>query len=447
MKLTTFFKGNAQTVLLKKNIICSVGLKCISILISFQVVPLTIDFVNPTQYGVWLTLSSLMSWFFFFDIGLTNGFRNRFAEAKALGDITKARILVSTTYASLFILFIVMMCVILPINHFLNWSEILNLETDESIELGKVFILLVTFFGLNIVFQVFSTLLTADQRPAFSSLIQVSGQLAAFIALYILTHTLRHGTLTQLAMIFSGVPVAVLLIYSFILFSTRYRQYRPSFHLIRFSYVRIILGIGSKFFVITTSMLFIFQLMNVIISRELGPETVTQYNISYKYFNILYMVALLILNPFWSAFTDAYTRKDFAWMKDMVRKLERLWLVSIPCTIILLLCAPAFYKLWINDSVMVPAIINISVAIYISILILSNIYMHLINGTGKIQIQLIIYVSFAVIAYPTMSFMCHNWGIPGLLVLPFVVYVMQGVLGHMQIRKLLSQTATGLWDK
>lgn len=96
---------------------------------------------------------------------------------------------------------------------------------------------------------------------------------------------------------------------------------------------------------------------------------------------------------------------------------------------------------------MVPAIINISVAIYISILILSNIYMHLINGTGKIQIQLIIYVSFAVIAYPTMSFMCHNWGIPGLLVLPFVVYVMQGVLGHMQIRKLLSQTATGLWDK
>ena len=47
--------------------------------------PLTIDFVNPTQYGIWLTLSSLLAWFSFFDIGLSLGFRNRFAQAKANG--------------------------------------------------------------------------------------------------------------------------------------------------------------------------------------------------------------------------------------------------------------------------------------------------------------------------------------------------------------------------
>lgn len=86
--IAKFFSGNARTVLLKKNIIGSLLLKGISIIISFLVVRLTIDFVNPTQYGIWIALSSLMAWFFFFDIGFTHGFRNRFAEAKAVGNIT-----------------------------------------------------------------------------------------------------------------------------------------------------------------------------------------------------------------------------------------------------------------------------------------------------------------------------------------------------------------------
>jgi hypothetical protein len=36
-------------------------LKCISILVSLQVVPLTIGYVNPTKYGIWLTLSSIIA--------------------------------------------------------------------------------------------------------------------------------------------------------------------------------------------------------------------------------------------------------------------------------------------------------------------------------------------------------------------------------------------------
>ena len=133
-----FFDGNQRTVLLKKNIIGSVILKGISMIISFFIVPITINFVNPTQYGIWLTLSSLMSWFYFFDIGLTHGFRNRFAEAKANDDIKLARIYVSTTYATLFLLCILMWIIVLPVNSIINWSEILNIDSGYREELGKV---------------------------------------------------------------------------------------------------------------------------------------------------------------------------------------------------------------------------------------------------------------------------------------------------------------------
>ena len=82
-----FSSGSVRSVTVKRNIAGSLFLKCISIIISLQVVPLTIDYINPTRYGVWLTLSSIIAWLSYFDLGFAHGFRNRFAEAKAKKEI------------------------------------------------------------------------------------------------------------------------------------------------------------------------------------------------------------------------------------------------------------------------------------------------------------------------------------------------------------------------
>ena len=95
--------GHSRSIRAKKNIFASFGLKGISILISFFLVPLVLNYIDITKYGIWLTLSSIIGWFGFFDIGLGNGLRNKFAEAIAKGQKELARIYVSTTYAILFI--------------------------------------------------------------------------------------------------------------------------------------------------------------------------------------------------------------------------------------------------------------------------------------------------------------------------------------------------------
>ena len=185
----------------KKNIAGSLVLKCISILISLQVVPLTINYINPTKYGIWLTLSSIIAWLSYFDLGFAHGFRNRFAEAKAKGDIKLAREYISTTYAVLFLLFSFILLVALIVNCFLNWSNILNIAPIYNDELHLVFGLLACFFCLNIVASVFTTMLMADQKPALASLIQTGGQTFAFISIYILTKT-TSGSLSALAVAF-----------------------------------------------------------------------------------------------------------------------------------------------------------------------------------------------------------------------------------------------------
>lgn len=442
-----FLTGESRTILIKKNIIGSSILKGISILVSFLLVPLTIDFVNPTRYGIWLTLSSLMSWFSFFDIGLTHGFRNKFAEAKALGDTQKAKEYVSTTYASLTILFGSLILIVIPINYFIDWSSILNISDIYRDELRTVFGILIFFFCCTIILQIISTLVIADQRNALSSMIHVAGQILTLIIIFLLTRIYSEGNLSVLALALSGSPVLILIISTIFLFTRKYKEYRPSFANIKFSYVKDILGLGSKFFIITSSMLFIFQLINVIISRNLGPETVSQYNIAYKYFSIVMMIWSIVMAPFWSAFTDAYTKNDYNWMKKMLFRLEKIWLISIPLMIIMLSFSNIFYKYWLHNALTVSFTISIFVALYIIINMRGSLYMALINGIGKLQLQLYIYLIFALLAYPLMNYFCKKWGIPGLLLIPSIVYLIQAISGQIQIHKILNKKCSGIWDK
>ena len=65
------------------NIVLCFGNKFVAIILSLVIVPISIDYLDVEQYGIWLTLSSVVAWLSFFDVGLGHGFRNRFTEAKA----------------------------------------------------------------------------------------------------------------------------------------------------------------------------------------------------------------------------------------------------------------------------------------------------------------------------------------------------------------------------
>src|SRR5690606_36733269 len=94
-------QGHSRTVKAKKNILASFLIKGCSIAVRLLVVPLTISCINHVRYGLWLTLSSIVGWFSFVDIGFGHGLRNRFSESVARGDYKLARKYVSTTYAIL----------------------------------------------------------------------------------------------------------------------------------------------------------------------------------------------------------------------------------------------------------------------------------------------------------------------------------------------------------
>lgn len=82
--LNFFTQGDERSLNVKKNIALMILVKGGSILLSLLLVPLTLNYVDNECYGVWLTLSSMVVWISFFDIGINNGLRNRLTEALAI---------------------------------------------------------------------------------------------------------------------------------------------------------------------------------------------------------------------------------------------------------------------------------------------------------------------------------------------------------------------------
>ena len=430
-----------------KHIIISLFSRGVGILCSLIVVPLTINYVNPTQYGIWLTISSIIAWVAFFDLGLANGFRNKFAEAKALGNDTLAREYLSTTYFALTIIVVAVLFVILIVNSFLDWSVILKVDAGLSKELRLVFAILSVFFCVNLVVNTFAILLTADQKPGYASLVNCLGQVLSVVSIFILTRT-TEGNLIKLALYFAGIPCIVMLLSSIIAYCTPlYNHYSPDIRLIRPVLIRGILGKGLQFFVIYLCLILIFQVSNVVLSREIGPESVTQYNVAYKYFNVLYMVMTIIINPFWSAFTDAYTKKDFSWMNRTISNLEKIWGISLIVAILMLLFSSVFYRIWIKDSVQIPILLSGAMAVFVLSRNLADIYMYAINGIGTIRLQMIVYLVFALVAWPSLVYSCRLFGVYGVLLFPSVVYLAQAIIGKIQVSKIIRDKAFGIWAK
>ena len=109
-----------------KNTAAMMLLKGASILISLMTAPIMLHHVNRADYGVLLTLTSIVSWVGMMDVGLGNGLRNRLPEMLAKGDLQEAKKAISSSYATLAIYVGLLISAFLIASPFIDWLNILN---------------------------------------------------------------------------------------------------------------------------------------------------------------------------------------------------------------------------------------------------------------------------------------------------------------------------------
>lgn len=392
-------KGSERTTLVKKNILATFIIKGLSVVISLLYVPLTLNYLNPTRYGIWMTLTSIVAWMGIFDIGLGNGLRNKLTEVLAVGDKEKAKKYVSTAYAMLSII-VVSVCILFFIaNHWINWSLVLNTSETYGEELKTLALIVVILFGLKFVLNIISTVFTADQRPAFGSIFEVIGSAIGLLIIWFLTIT-NKTSLVTFGLATMLTPVIVYFGASLVFFKYKYAYIRPSLNSIDLSHAKDLAGLGLQFFVIQIAVLVIFQTSNILIAQFFSPAEVTPYNIVFKYFSILTMVWGILMTPLWSAFTQALAQNDFEWIKKTISKLNKLMFITVFLIVFMALGAKSIISIWTANQIIINPIMVWIFALYTLISIWNNIYAFLLNGINIIRIQVYTSIAAAILHIP-----------------------------------------------
>ena len=432
----------------KKNTLYTCLLKILSVVTSFIIVPITIDFVNAENYGIWLTLSSMVTWISFFDLGLTNGLRNKLTEAISLQKYKLAKTYISTSYALLFGIFFILWLIITLTMPYLNWVEILKVSTTNAPNISQAFIIIFSYFCLSFVLKIINIVLFADQRAAMASLIDVSGQVVALIVIYSLT-LVTKGSLLLLCICLCMTPLIVTILFSIFLYRGKYKKLSPSIKYIKIKHIKPLFNTGSKFFIIQIATIIQYQMSSFIIARNLGMNEVTDFNIAYKYFGVLTMAITILLLPFWSAATDAYTRQDFMWLRNKIKQYIKCVLLLTITGIIMYVCSGQLYYVWLKERIDISTTLSFWAMLYNIICVSSHPFVTLLNGIGAITIQLYVSLISPLLFIITATLLVQNTslGASAVLIASIISNFYGFIIAPIQYRQVIIKHKKGIWIK
>lgn len=449
-KITGYiFSGHKRSVNAKKNILAAIAIKGISVITSFILVPLTINYLNPYNYGIWLTLYSVISWFGLLDIGLGNGLRNKFAEALAKNNYHEARVYLSTSYILLALIMGAAYILFLFINQFVNWSSFLNLDPSKIFELRKIMAVIFGFFCLQLVVKLITSVLLADQKSALAGAINTIASIVSLIIVYVLTKT-TSGSLMYLAVTIGTINVLVPFAVSLWFFKKQYKIYAPSLKYVKFSCAKDLLNVGFMFFLFQSTALILVATDNVLISRLLGASSVTPYNIALKYLSPITVLFAIISTPLWSAYTEAFTQNDMEWIQRITKKMMKIWLLLLLLTFPVVLVSEIVYNFWIGDKASHPGLwLTCWMAVYVLVSSWNQIFGNFINGVGKMRLAFYLTIITALANIPLCILFSSYWhlGLSGIIIASSISLLPDLIFLPIQYHKIVNKKAYGIWNK
>lgn len=445
-KIKSFFKGDERTIKVKKNAFASFLIKGVSVIVSLLLVPLTLDYVSSEVYGVWLTLSTVIVWVGFFDIGFSLGLKNKLVEAIAKHEWGKGKSLVSTMYALMAFIFIPVGLVLIILIPYIDWPTFLNVDPSYNNDIILSLNIVICCFCIQMIAHVIIVVCQAFQMVAYGNAFNVIGNVISLIAIIIMKQCVP-GSLVYLSIVLSLAPVFVMLIASSILYRTRFKDVRPSIKSIDRKYVGELFDLGYKFFILNVQVLVVSQTTNFLISNVSGPDAVTSYNIANRYIGVGSMLFGMVLAPLWPAFTDAHTKNDITWMKRVYGKMTKFTHICQLLVLLMLVLSPLVYIVWIGDRANVAFSMSLAVSGYYLVQIWSALHVVLINGLGYLKLQTYMAIITSICHIPLSLLFGHLIGAEGVLLSLIFVNVLYAIFSTLQVRKVLSETARGIWLK
>jgi O-antigen/teichoic acid export membrane protein len=388
--------------------------KALNVVISFLSVPLTVHYLGAERYGVWLTISSLLTWMTMSDFGLAgNALINVLAEASGKDDREGAQHYSASAFWALTGVGILTGLVATATFRFIPWREVFQVSASMSThELQLACALTLGFLVLNFPLSMQQSIYSAYQDGFLANIWGIAANSLALLAL--VTVSRSHGGLPQLVLALSGTRAAVGIANFFFLYR-RYHWLKPSPSAVRWACVKRLFSLGSKYLVTQLASLGIYQSQPMIITQTMGPKYVVIFVVAYKIIALPMDLAYMATAPFISAFGEAKARMEWGWIKDAYMKANKASLMfGLPILAVLAVFAKPIIRIWAGPAAVPSTSLIVGLTLYTALGIALMTVGQLLVGLERVNALALSLALCALTIIGSSIVVAPYWGLTGI---------------------------------
>ncbi len=414
--------------------------KGVNVFTSLLTVRLTLRYLGTERYGLWMSVTSIVSLLFFADLGIGNGLLNAIAEARGKDDVDAVHRSVSSAFFVLVGITAVFLTVFACVYPFIPWPRVFNVSSPIAVhEAGPAVIVFLICFLANIPLDVVQRVQTGHQEGYLANFWTIVGNLTGLGALLVVMQ--RHGGLPWLILAILGGGVLGVLGNWLQEFGFARPELIPKPSCWDSAVARRILGTGVMFFLLQICGILTLPLDYIIITQVLGPEAVTQYSVPIRPFLLVISVASMFVFPLWPAYGEAYARGDAEWVKSTFRhSLGYSVMVFGPVVLALAAMGKIIMRIWVGQQVHPTWSLLCGTAAYAILLIFYNPISTFLSGINKMKFQVAVWLTQGILAAVLKVAMARKFGITGVIWSAAAMAFIGNILLFIYARGVLTRT-------
>ena len=415
--------------------------KCIALLTTLVSVPLTVKYLGTERFGMWMTISSLVSLIGFADFGLGSGLVSSIAHRQGKGDDGGIAQLISSAFFMLLMIGACILAAFCAIYHLVPWARIYSVSSELAIrEARPATLVFVACFCANLPLAVSQRVQMALQEFWLANIWIALGNVLGLLGVIVVIRA--QGGLPLLTLAMYGAPVAATLLGGFVEFGIRRPALRPRWSRVSLEMVPRIFRTGITFFLLQVMTMLGLGTDNLIIATISNASTVAPYAVMARYAQSM-LVVNVFLQPLWPAYGEALGRGDYVWAKRVLGQASK-WTLLIGAAIALVtaLFGKEIVYLWIGHPFALPSGLVYGIACMILVICYGGVVAAFMNNEGLVHTQVRVYFITVVVSIGLKIWFMYRWGISGV---PWATCIAFGgiycVFGMILVRRHLEDLA------
>jgi len=390
----------------RKTALIGIAARVVNYGIRFVSIPLSLNLLGRAQYGLWLTIGSVLIWLGLSELGISTGLVNTVARAYGREDWDEARTYVSTGFFTYSTLALLAFLIVTLVSMWPGLPKFLGAGDDPRLahEATRLFVVCGAIWAVSFSLFAIGPLCLAFQEGYLQSYAQIGAGLVTVAILFVIAR--RGATLIQFALAM-GLP---LLLANFALggyfLLYRHRQIRPSWRCRSASALKALMSIGGPMALVQFADVSIIYAVPIMIANRLGAAAVPMYSVPATAFVVAMSLCNNLVSPYLSAYAEAAGRADWRWIRETaIRNLTTVMPVIVLAGIAWVLLGPYIIPWWARGQVAPSRALLLGLGGFYALMTWSTTNGTLLVGLGLVKTKALLHFTVAIL-YVAGAWLC-----------------------------------------